>query len=42
VPPSRVAVVRGASGRDKLVRVDGLSTAALRLALGLDAAGPER
>jgi len=27
VPKSRVSIVRGASGRDKVVRVDGLSTA---------------
>ncbi len=37
VPPSSVAVVRGLSGRDKVVRVDGLDDAALRLRAGLDA-----
>jgi uncharacterized protein (TIGR00251 family) len=35
VPPSRVSVVRGHTARDKLVRVEGVSTAALRAALGL-------
>ena len=35
VPRSRVAVVRGTTGREKLVRVDGLSPAALRAALGV-------
>jgi uncharacterized protein len=37
VPKSDVTVVHGASSRDKLVRVDGLSEAQLRRALGLDA-----
>ncbi len=31
-----VSVVRGASSRDKVVRVDGVAPAALRQALGLD------
>ena len=31
-----VSVVRGAKGRDKLLRVDGLDEAGLRAALGLD------
>ena len=35
VPPSRVSVVRGHSARDKVVRVEGISTDALRAALGL-------
>ncbi len=34
VPPSTVRVVRGASGRDKLVAVAGLSVAAARQKLG--------
>ncbi len=34
VPASAVAVVRGASGRDKLVAVAGLDAAAVRLRLG--------
>jgi uncharacterized protein (TIGR00251 family) len=33
VPPSRVEVVRGATSRDKVVRVDGIDAAALRAAL---------
>jgi uncharacterized protein len=33
VAPSRVAVVRGQSGRDKVIRVDGVEEAALRRAL---------
>ena len=39
VPPSRVSVVRGASARDKVVRVEGVEAGALRVAVGL-AAGP--
>jgi hypothetical protein len=35
VPPSRVSVVRGHTGRDKVVRVEGADEAALRAALGL-------
>ena len=35
VPPSRVSVVRGASARDKVVRVEGVEVAALRVAVGL-------
>jgi uncharacterized protein len=35
VAPSRVSVVRGASGRDKLVEVSGVDGAGLRRALGL-------
>ncbi|HXY39788.1 MAG TPA: DUF167 domain-containing protein [Vicinamibacteria bacterium] len=34
VPPSAVRVVRGASGRDKLVAVSGLSVASARRKLG--------
>jgi uncharacterized protein (TIGR00251 family) len=37
VAPSRVAVVRGLTSRDKVVRVDGVDEAALRSALGLPA-----
>ena len=36
VAPSRVAVVRGESARDKLVRVEGLDGEALRAALRID------
>jgi len=39
VPQSRVSVVRGASARDKVVRVEGVEARALRVAVGL-AAGP--
>lgn len=35
VPKSRVEVVRGMTGRDKVVRVEGLEIAAVRAALGL-------
>ena len=35
VAPSRVQVVRGHTGRDKVVRVDGVDDAALRAALNL-------
>jgi uncharacterized protein YggU (UPF0235/DUF167 family) len=34
VAPSRVSVVRGEKGRDKLVQVEGVEPAALRAALG--------
>jgi len=37
IAPSRIAVVRGLTGRDKLVRVEGVDAAALRSALGLPA-----
>jgi uncharacterized protein YggU (UPF0235/DUF167 family) len=33
VPPSRVSVVRGMTGRDKVVRVEGADAAAVRAAL---------
>jgi hypothetical protein len=33
VAPSRVSVVRGAKARDKVVRVEGLASAALRARL---------
>jgi uncharacterized protein (TIGR00251 family) len=33
VPPSRVAVVRGMTGRDKVVRVEGADAASVRAAL---------
>lgn len=36
VPRSHVEIVRGASARDKVVRVQGVHEAALRRALGLD------
>ena len=35
VPPSRVTVVRGHTARDKLVRVDGLTTADAHQRLGV-------
>jgi uncharacterized protein len=35
VAPSRVAVVRGAKSRDKVVRVEGVSSAEVARALGL-------
>jgi uncharacterized protein len=35
VAPSRVAVVRGHTARDKVIRVDGVDDAALRAAVGL-------
>jgi uncharacterized protein len=34
VPPSQVSVIRGHTGRDKVVRVEGVELAALRAALG--------
>lgn len=34
VAPSRVSVVRGEKGRDKVVRVEGVEAAALHAALG--------
>jgi uncharacterized protein (TIGR00251 family) len=37
VPRSRVAIVRGAGSRDKLVRVDGMSPDAVRRALSVPA-----
>ncbi len=38
IAPGRVTVVRGASGRDKLVEIDGMDAGAVRRALSLDAA----
>lgn len=35
VPPSRVGVVRGDKSRDKVVRVEGVDTAALHAALAI-------
>jgi uncharacterized protein (TIGR00251 family) len=35
VAPSRVSIVRGGHGRDKLVRVEGIDEVALRAALGV-------
>ena len=37
VPRRRVAIVRGARSRDKLVRVEGLSASAVKRALGVRA-----
>jgi uncharacterized protein (TIGR00251 family) len=34
VPPSAIEVIRGATGRDKLVRVAGLDASAARMRLG--------
>ena len=41
IAPSRVSVVRGATGRDKLVEIDGLESDVVRRALSISAA-PER
>jgi uncharacterized protein len=38
VAPSRVSVIRGLTSRDKLVRVEGVDSAALRAALVASAA----
>jgi uncharacterized protein len=38
IAPGRVTVVRGATGRDKLVEIDGMEADAVRRALSLDAA----
>jgi uncharacterized protein YggU (UPF0235/DUF167 family) len=35
VPRSRVAVVRGTTSRDKVIRVEGVDADALRAALGV-------
>jgi uncharacterized protein len=35
VAPSRVSVIRGHTARDKVLRVEGVDSAALRAALGL-------
>jgi uncharacterized protein (TIGR00251 family) len=35
IPPSKVAVVRGHTARDKVVRVEGIGLVALRTALGV-------
>jgi uncharacterized protein len=37
IAPSRVSVVRGASGRDKLVEIDGMEAGAVRRALSISA-----
>jgi hypothetical protein len=34
LPPSAVRIVRGASGRDKLIALDGIDAATARAALG--------
>jgi uncharacterized protein (TIGR00251 family) len=41
IAPSRVSIVRGATGRDKLVEIDGLEADAVRRALSISAP-PER
>jgi uncharacterized protein len=41
IAPGRVSVVRGASGRDKLVEIDGMEPEAIRRALSISAS-PER
>jgi uncharacterized protein (TIGR00251 family) len=41
IAPGRVSVVRGATGRDKLVEVDGMEADAIRRALSISAP-PER
>jgi uncharacterized protein len=35
IAPGRVSVVRGASGRDKLIEIDGMETEAVRRALSI-------
>jgi hypothetical protein len=35
VPPSRVEIVRGHTAREKVIRVEGVTDAALRAALGV-------
>jgi uncharacterized protein len=37
VAPGRVSVVRGATGRDKIVEIDGVDAAAVRRALSISA-----
>jgi uncharacterized protein len=37
IAPGRVSVVRGASGRDKLVEIDGMEADAVRRALSISA-----
>jgi len=37
IAPSRVSIVRGATGRDKLVEIDGMEADALRRALSISA-----
>jgi uncharacterized protein (TIGR00251 family) len=37
IAPGRVSVVRGASGRDKLVEIDGMEAGAIRRALSISA-----
>lgn len=41
IAPGRITVVRGATGRDKLVEIDGMDSGAVRRALSISAA-PER
>ena len=42
IAPGRIAVVRGESGRDKLVEVDGMEPEAVRRALSISAAPVRR
>jgi uncharacterized protein len=42
IAPGRVSVVRGASGRDKLVEVEGMEAEAVRRALSVSAASVRR
>jgi uncharacterized protein YggU (UPF0235/DUF167 family) len=37
IAPGRIAVVRGATGRDKLVEIDGMEAEAVRRALSISA-----
>jgi uncharacterized protein YggU (UPF0235/DUF167 family) len=37
IAPSRVSVVRGASGRDKLIEIDGMEAEAVHRALSISA-----
>jgi uncharacterized protein YggU (UPF0235/DUF167 family) len=40
IPVSRIALVRGAAGRDKLVRIEGLSLADIRARIPLTVPSP--
>jgi uncharacterized protein (TIGR00251 family) len=42
VAPGRISVVRGASGRDKIVEVEAMDAEAVRLALSISAAPVRR
>jgi uncharacterized protein len=42
IAPGRISVVRGASGRDKLVEIDGMETEAVRRALSISTPSDRR